>query len=96
MGVSHSCQCKSVPESACDDGIDLVTIDAILDQINVANIQKRPKGFTVEEYANKRGVARRTAQDHLVTLYKNGKADRTIWKSPTNQLTYVYRLIRSK
>jgi len=92
MAVHNSCKCKPATESACDDGLDIEAIDRALATIAANTVHKKPKGFTVEEYASKKGIGRRTAQEHLTVMYKAGALERTIWKNEAHKLSYVYRL----
>ena len=94
MGVSNSRTGQSVADSTCDDGIDIDAISFALSAILEERSTKRPEGFTAEEYAKKRNIAVRTAQEQLRRLYQNDYADRAIWKNGVNKMTYIYRLKR--
>lgn len=91
MAVHHSSKCKPDSKSTCDDGIDLAAIDKALGNVVMEATSKRPKGFTAEEYADKKGIARRTAREHLTALYKKGFVERALWRHQST-LTYVYRM----
>jgi len=93
MAVCHSSKSKSTTDSACIDGIDFDAIDNALTTIaQEQQTHERPEGFTVAEYAEKKKIASRTAQTHLLALYKNDFAERTIWKNEDNKKAYVYKL----
>ena len=95
MAVSNPSKCKPNPESACDDSLDLASIEEALQTLAKKNGTTRPKGFTVAEYSTKKGVALRTARENLKDLYNNGMVDRTIWRNQ-GRLLYVYRMKSKK